>query len=84
LYGSETWPLILREENRLKVIQKLLLRRISELKLDGWRKLYNEKLRNLYSSPNIIIMTNSWMTQWSGYVARMGEKRNAYKVLIDI
>jgi hypothetical protein len=76
LYGSETWSLILREENRLKVIQKRLLRRISGLKRDeitgGWRKLHNEELRKIYSSPNIIIMTNSWMTQWSGVCSTHG------------
>jgi hypothetical protein len=42
------------------------------------RKLHNEELHNLYSSPNIIRMTKSRRMRWAGHVARMGEKRNAY------
>jgi hypothetical protein len=44
----------------------------------GWRKLHSEELRNLYSSPNTIGI-KSRSVRWVGYVARMGEKRNAYK-----
>jgi hypothetical protein len=47
----------------------------------GWRKLHNEELHNLYSSPSIIRMINSRRMRWAGNVARMGEKRNAYRVL---
>jgi hypothetical protein len=46
-----------------------------------WRKLYNEELHNLYSSPNIIRMIESMM-RWVRYVARMGEKQNAYRILV--
>jgi hypothetical protein len=46
-----------------------------------WRKLHNKELHNLYSSPSIIIMINSRRMRWVGYVARMGEKRNAYRIL---
>jgi hypothetical protein len=47
-----------------------------------WRKLHNEELHNLYSSPNIIRMIKSRRMRWAGHVARMGEKRNAYRILV--
>jgi hypothetical protein len=48
----------------------------------GWRKLHNEELHILYSSPNIIRMIKSRRMRWTGRVARMGEKRNAYRILV--
>jgi hypothetical protein len=58
LYGCETWSLTLREEHRLRVFENRVLRRILEPKRDEvtgeWRKLHNEELHNLYSSPDII------------------------------
>jgi hypothetical protein len=58
LYGYETWSLTLRGEHRLKVFENRVLRRIFGPKRDevtgGWRKLHNEELHNLYSSPRII------------------------------
>jgi hypothetical protein len=42
---------------------------------EGWRKLHNEELHNLYSSPNIIRMMKSRRMRWAGYVARVGEKK---------
>jgi hypothetical protein len=48
----------------------------------GWRKLYNEELHNLYSSPSIIRIINSGRMRWAGHVARMGEKRNLYRLLV--
>jgi hypothetical protein len=48
-----------------------------------WKKLHNEKLRNLYSSPNLIRMTKSRRMRWAGHVARMGETRNAYRILME-
>jgi hypothetical protein len=48
----------------------------------GWRKLYNEELHNLYSSPSIIRMIKSRRIRWAGQVARMGERRNAYSILV--
>jgi hypothetical protein len=48
----------------------------------GWRKLHNKELHNLYSSPSIIRMIRSRRMRWAGYVARMGEKRNAYRILV--
>jgi hypothetical protein len=46
-----------------------------------WRKLHYEELRNLYSSPSIIRIIKSRRMKWEGHVARMGEKRNAYRLL---
>jgi hypothetical protein len=47
-----------------------------------WRKLYNEQFRDLYSSPSIIRIIKSRRMRWAGHVARMGEKRNAYRLLV--
>jgi hypothetical protein len=47
-----------------------------------WRKLHNEELHNLYSSPNIIRTIKSRRMRWAGHVALMGEKRNAYRILV--
>jgi hypothetical protein len=47
-----------------------------------WRKLHNEELHNLYSSPNIIRMIKSRRMRWAGHVPRMGEKRNACRILV--
>jgi hypothetical protein len=58
LYGCGIWSLTLREEHRLRVFENRVLRRIFVLKRD-WRKLHNEELHNLYSSPNIIRMIKS-------------------------
>jgi hypothetical protein len=50
--------------------------------MGGWRKLHNEELHNLYSSPDIIRVIKSRRMRWAGHVARMGEKRNAYRILV--
>jgi hypothetical protein len=59
LYGCETWSLTLREEHRLRVFENSVLRRIFGPKRDEvtgeWRKLHNEELHDLYSSPSIIL-----------------------------
>jgi hypothetical protein len=47
-----------------------------------WRKLHNEELRDLYSSPSIIRIIRPRRMRWAGHVARMGEKRNAYRLLV--
>jgi hypothetical protein len=63
LYGCETWSLTLREEHRLGVFENRVLRRIFGPKRDevkeAWRKLHNEELRDLYSSPSIIRIIKS-------------------------
>jgi hypothetical protein len=48
----------------------------------GWKKLHNEELRDLYSSPSIIRIMKSRRMRSAGHVARMGEKRNVYKLLV--
>jgi hypothetical protein len=48
----------------------------------GWRKLHNEELCNLYSFPSVIRMIMSRMMKWTGRVARIGAKRNAYRILM--
>jgi hypothetical protein len=47
-----------------------------------WRKLYNKKLHDLYSSPSIIRIIKSRRMRWAGHVTRMGKKRNAYILLV--
>jgi hypothetical protein len=48
----------------------------------GWRKLHNEELHNLYSLPSIIRTIKSRRMRWVGHVARLGEKRGAYRILV--
>jgi hypothetical protein len=47
-----------------------------------WRKLHNEELHDLYSSPSIIRIIKARRMRWEGHVARMGEKRNAYRLFV--
>jgi hypothetical protein len=47
-----------------------------------WRKLHNDELHNLNSSPNVVRMIKSRSMRWAGHVARMVEKRNAYRILV--
>jgi hypothetical protein len=49
---------------------------------EGWRKLHNEELHNLYASPSTIRVIKSRRMRWVGHVARIGEKRNAYRILV--
>jgi hypothetical protein len=76
LYKCETSSLTLREEHILRVFENRVLRRILGPKRDevtgGWKKLQNEELRDLYSSPSIIRMIKSRRMRWAGHVARMG------------
>jgi hypothetical protein len=68
------------------VFENRVLRRIFRLKRDGvtggWRKLHNEEFHNLYSSPSIIRIIKSRRMRRAGHVARMGEKRNLYRLLV--
>jgi hypothetical protein len=84
LYGCETWSVTLREENRLRVFENRVLRRIFGPNRDEvtgeWRKLHSEELHNLYSPPNIIRQIKSIRMRWAGHVARMGEEGNVYRV----
>jgi hypothetical protein len=68
------------------VFENRVLRRIFGPKRDevtgGWRKLHNEELQDLYSSPSIITIMKARRMRWAGHVARMGEKRNTYRLLV--
>jgi hypothetical protein len=88
LYGCGTWCLTQREEEqRLRVFENRVLRRIFGPKRDEatgeWRRLHNEELRDLYSSPNIIPVIKSRRMRWAGHVACMGEERGAYRILVE-
>ena len=76
----------MREEHRLRVFENKVLRKIFGAKRDEvtgeWRKLHNAELHALYSSPDIIRNIKSRRLRWAGHVARMGESRNAYRVLV--
>jgi hypothetical protein len=85
LYGCETWSLTLREERRLKVFENRVLRIFgSEREGDGsWRKMHNDELHNLFSSPNIIRVIKSRRMRWMRHVAHMGGGgRGVYRVLV--
>ena len=86
LYGCETWSLTLREERRLKMFENRVLRRIFGPKRDDvtweWRKLHNEELNYLYSSPNIVRVIKLRRMRWAGHVALMGEGIGVYRVLV--
>jgi hypothetical protein len=86
LYGREIWCLTLREEHRLRVFENKVLRRIfgqKRVEVTGeWRKLHTEELHNLYSSPNIIRTIKSRRMRWAGYLARIGKKRNPYRISV--
>jgi hypothetical protein len=86
LYGCETWSLTLREEQRLRVFQNRVLRRIFGPMRDEatgeWRRLHNEELNDLYSSPNIIRVIKGRRMRCAGHVARMVEKRGAHRILV--
>jgi hypothetical protein len=71
---------------KLRVFENKVLRMIFGPKRDevtgGWKKLHNEELRDLYSLPNIIRIIKSKRMRWAAHVARMEEKRNAYRLLM--
>jgi hypothetical protein len=86
LYGCESWSLTLREECRLRIFENRVLRRIFGPKRDEvtgeWRRLHNKELYALYFSLNIIRVMKSRRLRWAGHVARMGERRGAYRGLV--
>ena len=82
-HGCETWSLTLREDSRLRVFENRVLRRIFGAKRDEVtgqrRKLHHEEL---YCSPNIVQVIKLRRMRWAGLVARMGERRGVYRVLV--
>jgi hypothetical protein len=84
LCGCETWSVTLREECRLRVFENSVLKIFGpKRKEDGsWRRLHNDELNCLYSSPNIVRVIKSSRMRWAGHVARMGEGRGVYRVLV--
>jgi hypothetical protein len=85
LYGCETWSLNLGKKHRLRVFENRVLRRISGSKREGEgsrRKLHNDELHSLYSSPNIVRVIKSRRMRWAGHVTRTGEGRRVYSVLV--
>ena len=85
MYGCETWSLTMGEECRLRVFENRVLRRKFGPKRDEvtkeWKKLHNEELNDLYSSSNVVRVITSIM-RWAGHVARMGERKGVYRVLV--
>jgi len=88
LYGCETWSLTLREERKLRVLENTVLRRIFGPRRDEvtgeCRRLHNEELNDLYTSPNIVRVLKSIRMRWAWHVARMGVEKEVYRVLVGI
>jgi hypothetical protein len=86
LYGCETLSLTLREKYRLRVFENRVLRRIFGPKRDevtgGWRKLHSEGPHGLYYSPSVVRVIKARRMRWTGHVARMGEVRGVYNILV--
>jgi hypothetical protein len=86
VYVCETWLLTLREERRLKSFQNRVFRRIFGPKRDEvtgeWRKLHEEELNDLYSSPTIVWVIKSIRMRWVGHVVHTGERRGVQRVLV--
>jgi hypothetical protein len=75
----------LGEKHRLRVFENRELRKIFGPKREedrSWRKLHNDELHSLYSSPNIVRVIKSRRMRWAGHVACMGEGRGVYRVLV--
>ena len=85
LCGCEAWSLTLREERKLRVFENMVLRIFGPRRDEvtgEWRRLHNEELSDLYSSPNVVRVIKSRRMRWAGHVARMGEERGTYRVLV--
>jgi len=80
------WDLSDWEERKLRVLENMVLRRIFGSRRDEvtgeWMRLHNEELNDLYCSPDIVRVITSRRMRWAGHVARMGEERGVYRVLV--
>jgi hypothetical protein len=78
-YGHGSWSLTMREKHRLRVFKNMVLRKIfgpkTEEVIGEWRKVHNEELNDLYSSPNIIWTMKSTRMRRVGHVAHRGVRR---------
>jgi hypothetical protein len=75
----------LREERRLRFFENRVLKKIFGPKMEedgSWRKLHNDEIHSLYSSPNIVRVIKSRRMKWAGHVARVGDGRGVYRVLV--
>ena len=76
----------LREERKLRVFENMVRRRIFGPRRDEvtgeWRRLHNQELNDLYSSPNIVRVIKSRRMRWAGHVARVGKEMGVYRVLV--
>jgi hypothetical protein len=76
----------LRKERKLRVFENMFLRRIFGPRRDEvtgqWRRLPNQELNDLYSSPNIVRVIKSRRMRWAGYLERMGEEMGVYRDLV--
>ena len=76
----------LQEERKLRVFENMVLRRIFGPRRDEvtgkWRRVHKEELNDLYSSTNIVRVIKLRRIKWAGHVARMGEERGVYRVLV--
>jgi hypothetical protein len=85
LYGCKTWSVTLGEEYGLRISENRVLRKIFGPKREAkrsWRKLHNDELHSLYSSPNIVRVIKSRRMRRAGHVAHMEERRGVYRVLV--
>ena len=87
LYGCETWSLTLREKHRLRLVENRVLRKIFGRKTDEvtveWRRLHSKKLHDRYCLPNTIRVIKSRRMKRAVHVARMAERRDADRFLVE-
>jgi hypothetical protein len=80
-YGSESWPLKRKDENMLKILERILRRIYSPIKENGiGRPRYNHELYKLYNEPDIVNVIKIWQLRWPGQLFRM-QKQNPCRKL---